>query len=508
MMSGLGAAVALIAALTQCSSPDHQGIPEGAPEKNAASEVEVTADGFSVSAAGAIVSGMAGVASPGTPVRVRTAPAQLPPGWGEFARPLASGVDVRLGEGQQPQGEVTITFPGLTADDDVFVLSQSEDGKTSVLSPRGQGEVVVSSGHLSSFWPIVVNVSNLADTVFNAATDALQMTTPRPDCFNDAGDYPELGLRVSAVPDQVVWPCLKRTAAGVEMSLISNSPVAWRVRTQPAWNYSRPTAYSAANIVALAAWHTSSGSGATETVLLPGETVTLDTRKAPPNTTVGMLVDPVMSQVRTLAMGLGFLLPSRSVETISRAECLPDLLQSGVAENEPSATSFAAIFRCFGAAIGGGDGALVGLIANAPAALWTQLEGVMRSAFGRNEITFMVDTAEAAGRGRIDRAAIEPWLGEWTGPVDQAGARPYSVRLNLTHNGSTVVGTVEYPELSCSGTLGDAELNDDVLEMVETITIKGSCVATVDLELTLRHGEIAYYFHTSGSSGDGVLHRP
>jgi hypothetical protein len=107
----------------------------------------------------------------------------------------------------------------------------------------------------------------------------------------------------------------------------------------------------------------------------------------------------------------------------------------------------------------------------------------------------------------ISRADVDAWLGQWTGPIDQSGSRPYSVRMTLDHNGKTVVGTVEYPELSCSGALDDASLRGDVLSVVETITVKGSCMTTVNLELTLRPGEILYHFDESGG-GDGVLRRP
>lgn len=114
----------------------------------------------------------------------------------------------------------------------------------------------------------------------------------------------------------------------------------------------------------------------------------------------------------------------------------------------------------------------------------------------------------ATGQARIDRAAVAPWLGEWTGPITQAGAPPYTVNIDLEHDGDTVVGTVEYPELDCSGTLGDAELEDAVLTIVETITdgIEG-CLTPVGLVLTLEPGEVVYRFDARGG-GDGVLRRP
>lgn len=107
----------------------------------------------------------------------------------------------------------------------------------------------------------------------------------------------------------------------------------------------------------------------------------------------------------------------------------------------------------------------------------------------------------------IHRADVEPWLGEWTGPINQAGVPPYTVQMNLDHNGRTVVGTVEYPDLDCSGMLSDAALDGDVLTVTEHITEDGACLTPVDLELTLRPSEIEYRFE-AGGGGEGELRRP
>lgn len=110
----------------------------------------------------------------------------------------------------------------------------------------------------------------------------------------------------------------------------------------------------------------------------------------------------------------------------------------------------------------------------------------------------------------ISREDVADWLGDWTGAVDQPGARDYSVNLTLAYRGGAVTGTVEYPELRCSGTLGSARLVGDVLHLTETIDPKqrGSCLSPVPLELTLRPDEIKYHFDDGGAVGDAVLRRP
>lgn len=120
-------------------------------------------------------------------------------------------------------------------------------------------------------------------------------------------------------------------------------------------------------------------------------------------------------------------------------------------------------------------------------------------------------TTTSANEGDpIDRAAVEAWLGEWTGSIDQpsSSTSPYTVILTLEYDGRTVVGTSRYPELDCAGTLGDADLDDNVLEVEETIPPdQADKCATTDLELTLNPGEILYHFDSNGG-GDGTLRRP
>lgn len=107
----------------------------------------------------------------------------------------------------------------------------------------------------------------------------------------------------------------------------------------------------------------------------------------------------------------------------------------------------------------------------------------------------------------IEKADVEAWLGEWTGPITQAGAQPYTVVLNLEYDGGTVIGTSDYPELQCAGRLGDASLDGSTLSIVETITVGTEhCITPIDLTLSLEPGQVHYRFDTQGG-GDGVLVR-
>lgn len=505
-------AASLVAAmtLTQCSTFTNVPTPGDSTSVRSVVDTKVGQSGFNATVDQVTVDAPADVATVGTPVRVEKNDKPLPGLWGQFADRVGHGVEITLGDNEQPSSPITLHFDQVDTDSNIFVLSES-NGVISLLSPEKSATLVVQSNHLSSFWPVLIKISDLADTVFTAASDALQMTTPRPGCFRADGNYSDLGVTITRVPSDVAWPCLGNAGGKIRLSVQSNSSVAWRLSTTPEWELRTPTAYTAANLLALSTWRVTSPDVLDEQMMLPGETSEFETSPLS-DTKVEMMVDPVLSQVRTLALGIGFLLPDEAVDSISRAECLPDLINSGAVENNPSATGFASVLRCFGAAVGGAAGAVVGLLAAAPAALWSQLEGLLRTATGLDRQSFAVSAREITplpvGTGApVALADVEPWLGDWTGPVNQSGSRPYSVRMTLAHDGRTVVGLVEYPELSCSGVLNNAQLVGDALTIQEEITKNGGCLKFVDLTLALAPGRIDYSFNQM-YTGSGRLTRP
>ena len=82
---------------------------------------------------------------------------------------------------------------------------------------------------------------------------------------------------------------------------------------------------------------------------------------------------------------------------------------------------------------------------------------------------------------------LSPYLGTWTGPIEQGGSSYYSVELTLELVDGEIEGVVRYPELgNCSGTLDDATLVGGSLHLTEHITIGGGtdCIETVSITLT------------------------
>ncbi|WP_435084737.1 hypothetical protein [Gordonia hongkongensis] len=380
-------------------------------------EVIVTERGFATSVEGVAVTGRAGVAPVGTQVDVSAAPGTLPAGWEQFATLAGTGVRVSLGNGKQPQAPIELSFESVAAGEDVFVLSRSSDGATELLDRPTSGPLVVTTDHLSEFWPIVLKVNDFIDSMFSSASAAIELSTPQPECFVRDGNYVELSARVSPVAGDAMWPCLERAGnAGVALKIDSNSATAWTVQTSSStWVASHPTAFTAANVVAQAAWSSLVVDDREQTaLLLPGESAGFTSPELTP-TTVTMTVDAPMSQVRTLALALDILLPEEVMEVVGRAECIPDLVRSGVIDEEPNAAAIGAMIRCLGDVAGGAAGAFLGLVAAAPGALFAQFEGLLRTIIGTNELTFSVTPAGSTYVSTYGGVSVvDPTTGEAT----------------------------------------------------------------------------------------------
>lgn len=96
---------------------------------------------------------------------------------------------------------------------------------------------------------------------------------------------------------------------------------------------------------------------------------------------------------------------------------------------------------------------------------------------------------------------FSPYLGTWTGPIEQGGSSYYSVELTLELVDGEIEGVVRYPELdNCSGTLDDATLVGGSLHVTEHIMIGAGtdCVETGPLVLTPNGERLQYNW------GEGV----
>lgn len=440
------------------------------------------------------ISAPRGVAPPGTKLEVRPTNSPLPGEWGDFASPAGSAVEITLGGGIQPEFPLTIDFINVAREETTFVLAE-HDGEVEIL-PRGDVPTLVTqTSHLSTFWPITFDISRFTDKAVEAVAQSLKVSSPSPDCFRQDGLHTEAGVYISTWGDDAAWPCVTRNGSNATLSLHSNSGVAWLVSTSPKWKTALPNTLDVPTAVAASAWQRTGLQYAQDNaLLLPGSTANLTTSTFE-DTRVTMEVNAAVSQLRAVTLALNILLPDKVAESMTRASCAADLL-TGASTGTTSGTLTASIASCLGSVLQGVAGEIVGILSDGAGALWAQIDGLIRTASMNDEVVFDfagIPTDVDPG-APIDLASVESMLGNWSGPVDQKNSRPYSVDMTLRHDGRSVVGTVEYPELQCSGYLHGARIEDGVLKIHETINRNGSCVVEVDLELTLRGNRLDYYF--------------
>lgn len=83
----------------------------------------------------------------------------------------------------------------------------------------------------------------------------------------------------------------------------------------------------------------------------------------------------------------------------------------------------------------------------------------------------------------VDRQDL---VGDWEGPVDQPGSRPYSLRLQLGVTDEVMAGGVLYPELGCSGQWDEVSLDATTITVREQIDSDPQSTCIPELTATLQ----------------------
>lgn len=95
--------------------------------------------------------------------------------------------------------------------------------------------------------------------------------------------------------------------------------------------------------------------------------------------------------------------------------------------------------------------------------------------------------------------------GTWSGPVNQPGQPPFTVRVVFSTEGTDVRGVVTYPELGCGGVWRLTDRTGDSFEFLETIDRgRDRCADQVTVRITDNGSSLSYYFNHKGE-GRGVL---
>jgi hypothetical protein len=402
----------------------------------AAGEQIVTDDGFDLRLAGVTISGDAGAAPAGTPIRAELIEPEIPASISDFAEPVGTGVDITLGDGMQPATPLTITFApnevegwyaATGGDDDVMpVVFASNDGDLGVefadAELMADGSVVVTTHHLSRVYPGVTSARRFSDELFNQAAIFLGARSEQPGCVGQAtGDE---AWTFSPIPDQLVWPCASQSAGALEVALTNNSAHVWIVTTTQATpGYPNVLAFPGTLIaaVALQGLDRSSASpllppngGVTFTTADPGDEIVFSAELNPPLTVINAVVSSAASY-----------LPSEKVQRFltvaGSAECLIGFVEEAFETDKvPDGNYARTLVGCIGTIVGGLSGNLISSVTAVPGAAVTFMDGAGRSMAGTDQFTFTVSRGETTTRdagsawptGRNDApGALYTWLG-------------------------------------------------------------------------------------------------
>lgn len=181
--------------------------------------------------------------------------------------------------------------------------------------------------------------------------------------------------------------------------------------------------------------------------------------------------------------------------------CLQEALSAAVAEgllDSASASRVGKTYRALGR---------FGYYSAAFQTEWNALDLVVDQFLVDGPNTF---TLFATAGDIITEEAVAPFLGTWSGPIDQPRSKKYSNVTTLTYDG-VLSGTVRYPGLGCSGRLSRFRIKGDSLLATEKITKdpRWTCVEVVRLRFTPQPGGALSYETLGFNPGNatGILNR-
>lgn len=256
---------------------------------------------------------------------------------------LSKGFKITLGEGLQPAKPLTVTIPvdktllasGQDTASSVAMMIQSEgaDAPDLVAATWDQaaGTVTAQVPHLSSFWPVQLDLTPLMNGVRDTLRQVWNIESPRPAC----ADQPvKIGTTTySPISPPSAWLCLEQSNGSLTVVATPNSPVPFLISTSPASSANSRPDMSVANVVsaAMAHWYTQ----ANQAVMMPGATAEFTFAGAPAdNIQLGfsqfpiMMLNAILAQLLDLSLGLAGSVPSA---LIAGAGCLQRVVDTTAA---------------------------------------------------------------------------------------------------------------------------------------------------------------------------------
>ena len=328
-------------ATASCSSDP---APTSAPEM-ASPSVSVDANGLNarvdLETSALTITAPAGIAAAGTSVEVADAEPIPATGAPKYVSGIASGVDITLGDGEQPAKPMTLafdlsssstTFSGNAPEVPVVVAVADGSSESEILPSRWDPDrkiLTATTTHLSSFFPAVFDAKAMSSAFTSAINGFLGLAVPPPACTTQSVVIGARTITAETSSNTVVQPCLTASGSNVSVELASLSSQGWTVSSTP--NSASSAVNLPADLESIATAATFStilapvvGGG---TFLLPGGSTSLTFDPATLPGTVTLRVDAAMNLVNILIYGLNILYPKAALFQLdSMAECMSTLV--------------------------------------------------------------------------------------------------------------------------------------------------------------------------------------
>ena len=483
-------------------------------------QATVGADGFEATIGDVVVRGDANVAPVGTKVEIEVIEDFSPSGVFENGIATSAAIEVFLGDGMQPESEIVISLPVSPVSRSTDKAEQStaelsepfaiQEHNGTVMTADFEYDPVHETGtirteQLSLFGFIQIGLDTLVNNFAAATSEFFDLSVTQPECYSD--DFNLLDREYSLTTSEVgvAWPCFSpgqsqgpRGAVvdgSVSISVTLSAPGAWMMTADTGLTRSRPSTLDLTDGVLIALLSNHPGADHESAVVIPRVT-THATFASVPNTVKLSLSAPytVVWSVLSVAANL---IPFDNLEGLEQAQCLADVADAF--DDAPQMVK--ALTHCI-AQHAGAAGTIFGLLSAAPAALATNINGIIREATGTTTVAYTLESAWHPSNDSSGSLA-----GTWTGDIDQPGAEDYTVRVGIRQDADLYSANVSYPQLDCTGTWEEDSRDGNTVLFTESIKTGSRCVPEVTVAITPLPGGALGYFADYGDGATGVLQR-
>lgn len=377
--------------------------PGSEPSRPSSAVETIEEDGFTLALQGVTISGDADVAPIGTEIHAELITPEIPATIAEFAEPVGTGVEITLGDNQQPTTPLTITFaPGEVAKwyaategdpDLVPIVFASNDRELGVefadahLMP--DGSVTVYTDHLSEFYPGVTRVSNFSTWLVDEIATTFGARSDQPGCYNQSNhsEWAVLGII-----DQVFWPCVTEVTSGAYLKLSNNSPAVWMVSSEVAQPGAYPSITSASGIVVAAGARLIYSPNETAILMPPDGGVSFSIFGDHDEVVFNAQLNYGLTTVNAIVNTTITLMPASKakliLDDIGKGECFISIIQETVGGVQVDGSFARMVFECMGTFIEGMPGTLISSITTVPGATIAMADATYRTLAGTDQFTF------------------------------------------------------------------------------------------------------------------------